>query len=63
MTEMGQSEVEPDGKNIIEQVLFKEGVLQDDTIFTSTISAHKDQPVLIYNSPSKLLAHTTKDPW
>ena len=63
MVKLTQSKVEPDGKKIIEEVLFEEGVIQDDTIFTSTISAKKDQPIVIYDSPSHHLPEDTTFAW
>ena len=63
MIKLTQSKVETDGKDIIENVLFDEGVIQDDTIFTSTISAHKGQPIVVYDSPSHDLPEDISYAW
>ena len=52
LEQLGQENIKPDGKSIIEQVLWKDGVIQDDSIFTSAISAHKGTKMEIYDSPS-----------
>ena len=51
MEDLGQGQITLDGKSIIEKVLFKEGVVQDDTIFTTTITANPSQKVLVYDTP------------
>ena len=63
MLKMTQNGVQTDGQTIIKDVLFDEGVIQDDTIFTSTISAHKGQPIVIYDSPSHHLPEDTTYAW
>ena len=52
MTQLGQDSVEPDGQSIIENVLWDEGVIQADSIFTSAISAHQGTNVAIYDAPN-----------
>ena len=54
MTQLGQDSVEPDGKSIIENVLWDEGVIQADSIFTSAISAYEGTKVAIYDAPSEI---------
>lgn len=52
MKELGPENVEPDGRSIIEQVLWRDGVIQDDSIFTATISADPATPIAIFDAPS-----------
>lgn len=52
MGELGQENVHPDGQLIIENVLWHEGVLQADSIFSAAISADRDTSVGIYDAPS-----------
>ena len=63
MVKMGQSKVEPNGRNIIEQVLFMDGVIQADTIFSATITANPDQPLEIYDSPNEHLKEPSVYAW
>lgn len=63
MIKMGQSKVKPDGKNIIEEVLFMDGVIQEDTIFSSTITANPEQPLEIYDSPNEHLSEPEIYAW
>ena len=54
LEKMGQDGVTLDGVNIIEKVLWGEGVLQDITIYTATTTANKNQKPTIYNPPNDL---------
>ena len=54
LDKMGQSGVALDGVNIIQKVLWGEGVLQDITIYTATTTANKNQKPTIYNPPNDL---------
>ena len=57
LKELGQENIKPDGQSIIEQVLWQDGVIQDDSIFTAAISAHPGTKVAIYDSPSYYQSH------
>lgn len=52
MGELGQENVHPDGQLMIENVLWHEGVIQADSIFSAAISADKDTKEAIYDAPS-----------
>ena len=54
LDQMGQAGVTLDGVQIIEEVLWREGVLQQITIFTATATANKNQNLTIYNPPNDL---------
>lgn len=56
MDKMGQQGVEYDGVQIIQQVLWQDGVMQYDTIFTSTQTAYAGQPLTLYNPPNNVTA-------
>ena len=51
MEDLGRENVYPDGKSIIKNVLWRDGVIQDDTIFTAAISSKIREQ--IYDSPDK----------
>ena len=55
MSELGQDNIYTDGKSIIENVLWRDDVLQPSTIFSSTISAQTDTPMAIFDAPSYTL--------
>ena len=57
MENMTQSKVQLDGISIVKDVLFQQGVIQDDTIFTSTITANSKQPIVMYDSPNYYNSH------
>ena len=52
MGELGQENVHVNGQSIIEKVLWRDGVIQDDTIFTAAVSATDGFIEQIYDSPS-----------
>ena len=52
MNDLGYANIAPDGKSIIEKVLWQPGVLEPITIFTSTISAGYDTQLATYDPPS-----------
>lgn len=49
---MGQEEVTPDGKAIIEDILWNKGVIKYDTIFSSVQSASGTE-LTIYDAPNQ----------
>ena len=53
MNNLGQIGVEHDGTQMIEKVLWSQGVLQFETIFTSTQTAFSAQRLNIYDPPNK----------
>ena len=53
MNDMGIARIEPDGKSIIENVLWQSGVLMPETIFTSTITATQD--LATYDPPTNFI--------
>lgn len=52
LEELGPEKVAPDGRTLIEDVLWRNGVIQDDTIYTAAISSFPGTGVGIYDSPS-----------
>uniref|UniRef100_A0A7S3HZ61 ceramidase n=1 Tax=Favella ehrenbergii TaxID=182087 RepID=A0A7S3HZ61_9SPIT len=52
LEELGQDNFEPDGQSLIENVLWRDGVIQDDSIFTAAISAYPGTQLTIYDAPS-----------
>ena len=62
MAELGQHNIDTDGKSIIESVLWQDGVLLPLTIFSSTISAYPDTPMAIFDAPSYTLQPPEAEP-
>jgi hypothetical protein len=52
MNDLGYAKIAPDGKSIIENVLWQSGVLEEITIFTSAISAGNENKMMTYDPPA-----------
>ena len=57
LEELRQENVQPDGKTLVENVLWKEGVILDLSIFSAVISANPDTEVEIYDTRSHYLSN------